>query len=251
LLEGFAGDGKVATSGRSQWGGGVALGREIETDRLPLFPVGRNLENGGAAKSTMGEKHLFAEGIFCDGGNDFRGDASEFRVAMMIGAIEDERNEGGARRDDFVAELASEVVAEGSGSHFGDGEATGGDDQNGGAEFGGIGMEEKLRGAFYFRDAGVEEDLDSGGTAFGFEKAGDVGRRIVAEELAERFFVVGDAMFLDENEKIVGRETGESGFGEVWVSGEEIFWRGVNVGEIATATAGDKDFFADAVGMFD
>jgi len=199
----------------------------------------------------MGEKHFFTEGISWGGGDDFRGDASEFRVAMMIGAIEDERNEAGTCGDDFVAELASEVVAEGSGAHFRDGEAPGGDDENGGAQFGGIGVEEKFSAAFHFGDAGAEKDLDSGGIAFGFEKAGDVGRRIVAEELAEHFFVVGDAMFLNENEKIVGRETGESGFDKVGVCGEEIFGRGVNVGEIAAATAGDKDFFADAVSMFD
>ena len=34
------------------------------------------------------------------------------------------------------------------------------------------------------------------------------------------------------------------------IGGEEVIRGGVNVGEIAAATAGDEDFFADAVGVF-
>ncbi len=58
---------------------------------------------------------------------------------------EDERDEAGAGLDDFQAELAGEVVAEGGGAHFGDGEAAGGDDKSGGAVFGGIAADDELR----------------------------------------------------------------------------------------------------------
>ena len=34
------------------------------------------------------------------------------------------------------------------------------------------------------------------------------------------------------------------------VSGNKIFGRTVNIGEVAAATAGDQDFFADAIGVF-
>jgi hypothetical protein len=37
----------------------------------------------------------------------------------------------------------------------------------------------------------------------------------------------------------------------VRVGGEEIFWGGVQVGEIAAATAGDEDFFAGALRAFE
>jgi hypothetical protein len=63
--------------------------------------------------------------------------------------------------------------------------------------------------------------------------------------------VVADAMFFDESEKIFWRETGESGFGEVRIGGEEIFGRCANVREIAAASAGDENFLADAVGVFE
>jgi hypothetical protein len=72
------------------------------------------------------------------------------------------------------AELASKAVAEGSGAGFGDGEAAGGDDEDGRAKFGGIGLYGKFGGAADFGDVGVQKDLDGGGTAFGFEQANDL-----------------------------------------------------------------------------
>jgi len=90
-----------------------------------------------------------------------------------------------------------------------------------------------------------------GGAAFGFEHVGDVGGGIVAEELAEGFFVVGDAMFLDEGEKVHGGVAGEGRFGEVGIRGEEILRLAMNVCEIAAAAAGDEDFLADAVGVLE
>jgi hypothetical protein len=199
----------------------------------------------------MSEEHFFAEGNFADGGDDLNGDAGEFCVAVVIGAIEDERNEGGVSGNDVVAELAGEVVAEGSGAHLGDGEAAGGDDEDGSAKFGGIGAKDEFGGALDLGDAGVDEDLDSGGVTFGFEQVDDVCGGIVAEELAQTFFVPGDAMFVDESEKVVGPETGESGFSEVGIGGEEVFGRGVNVREITAAAAGDEDFLADVVCMLE
>ncbi len=173
------------------------------------------MEDGGPAETAMSEEHFFAEGIFPRGGDDFGGDSGQFRIAMVIGAIENERDKSRARGNDFVAELSSEVVAEGGSAHFGDGKAAGGDDEDGGAKFGGIRVEDEFGGTLNFGDAGVEEDLDLGGATFGFEEVGDVRGGIVAEELAEPFFVVGDPMLFDESDEIRGSEADESGFGEM------------------------------------
>jgi hypothetical protein len=150
-----------------------------------------------------------------------------------------------------MAELAGEVVPERSGAHLGDGEAAGGDDEDGSAKFGGVRAENKFRSAANFGYASVENDLNLRGPAFAFEQIGDFRGRIVAEELAESFFVVGDAMLLDERDKIRGSVARQGGFGEMGIRGGEIFRRGVKVGEIATSAAGDKNLFADAVGVFD
>jgi len=120
LLESFLDSGDIAAGGCAEQRGGVALWRQVEMDGLAFFPVGGDLENRRAAEAAMGEEHFFAEGVFVGRGDDFGGDAGKFGVAVVVGAIEDERNEGGARGDDFVAELAGQVVAEGSGAHFGD-----------------------------------------------------------------------------------------------------------------------------------
>jgi len=74
---------------------------------------------------------------------------------------------------------------------------------------------------------------------------------MVAEELAQRFFVVGDAMLGEEREEIGGSEAGQGGFGEVGIGGEEVVGSGMKIGEIAAASAGDENFLADAVGMFE
>jgi len=74
---------------------------------------------------------------------------------------------------------------------------------------------------------------------------------MVAEELAQRFFVVGDAMLFEECEEIGGSEAGQSRFGEVGIGGKEVVGSGVEIGEIAAASTGDENFLADAVGMFE
>ncbi len=102
-----------------------------------------------------------------------------------------------------------------------------------------------------FGDLGVQDDFYVGGAAFGFEHVGDVAGGVVAEELAEGFFVVGDAMFFDEGEEIRGSVAGQGGFGEVGIRGEEILRLAMDVGEVAAASAGDEDFLADAVGVFE
>lgn len=209
------------------------------------------MQDGGTAETAMGEEHFFAEGIFSGGGDDFGGDSRQLGIVMMIGVVENERDKSGARGNNPVTELASEVVAERGGAHFGDGEAASSDDEDGGAKFGGLGAKDEFSGTLNFGDTGVNEDLDLGSAALGFEEVDNVGGGIVAEELAERFFVVGDAMLFDESDEIRGSEPGESRFGEVRIRGEKIFGSGVEIGEVAATTAGNEDFFADAVGVLE
>lgn len=153
-------------------------------DGLALFPAGGDLENGGSAEAEMREEHFLAEEIFSGGGDHFGGDAGEFGVAFLIGTIKNQGNERGTSRNDVVAELSGEIVAERGGTHFRDGESTSGDNEDGSAELCGIGTEDEFGGAANFVDAGVQEDLNPGVATFGFEQIGDVRCGIVAEELA-------------------------------------------------------------------
>ncbi len=54
---------------------------------------------------------------------------------------------------------------------------------------------------------------------------------------AEGLFVVGDTVLPDQGDEVGGGEAGERGFGEVGVLGEEVFGAGVEVGEVAAASA--------------
>jgi hypothetical protein len=58
-------------------------------------------------------------------------------------------------------------------------------------------------------------------------------------------------MFLDEGDEIGGGVAREGGFGEVRIFGEEVLRLGVKIREVATAAAGDQDFFADFFGALE
>jgi len=135
FLKDVADGGEITMGGGAERGGDVALGSEIELDGLAFFPVRRNLQDGGAAESAMSEKQFFAEGLVRGGGDHVGGDAGESGIAVMIGALENEGDECRSSGNEFMAELAGEIVAEGGGAHFGDGESASGNDENGGAKF--------------------------------------------------------------------------------------------------------------------
>ena len=58
-------------------------------------------------------------------------------------------------------------------------------------------------------------------------------------------------MFFHERDEVIGRVAGQRGFCEVRIRGDEIFRRAMNVREVAASAAGDEDFFAGAVGVFE
>ena len=93
--------------------------------------------------------------------------------------------------------------------------------------------------------------LDAGGAAFCFEHVENVARGAIAEELSQSFFVIGNAVFLDQRDEICGSVAGQRGLGKMRIGREEIFGLAVEVGEVAAAAAGDEDLLADAVGVFE
>jgi len=174
LLEDFAGGGEIAMRRGAKGCRGVALRGKIEVNGEALFPVGGDLENRRAAEAAMREKHFFAERIVVGGGDDFHRDAGKFGIAARIGPVEKKRNKSGARGDDLVAKLASEVVAKGSGADFRDRETAGSNDKDGSAEFRGVRVQNEFGGALHSGDAGIEKNLNVGGAALGFKKIGDI-----------------------------------------------------------------------------
>jgi hypothetical protein len=70
-------------------------------------------------------------------------------------------------------------------------------------------------------------------------------RPIVAEKLAGCFFVIGDAMLLDQLEEVERGESAERGFAEVRVVGQIVFGLHPEMGEVAASAAGYRDLLAD------
>ena len=97
-------------------------------------------------------------------------------------------------------------------------------------------------------DAARDADVDARRRAFIQQHLHDLARRAraFAEELAERLFVVGDAVLLDQRDEIALRVARQRRAGEVRVGGDEARGIvGVEVGEVAASAAGDEDFRAD------
>jgi hypothetical protein len=84
--------------------------------------------------------------------------------------------------------------------------------------------------------------FDVAALALGQQQAEDGVGGVVAEELAEGLFVVGDVVFADEFEEVLRSVERQRGFGEVGIGGEEAAGLAVDVGEVAAASAGDEDF---------
>lgn len=199
----------------------------------------------------MSDEHLFPEGLLVDRNDDWRGNAGQVAVLRLLLFCEDERNKGGARLDDFETELAGKIVTHGRCANFGNRKAPGCDDKYWRAKFGGVGADDELAGVLDFLNFRIENNLDAGVAALGFEHAGDVLCGAVAEKLAQCFFVIRNAMLLDESDEVRRRVAGQRGFREVFVGAEKILGAGVDVREIASAATGDEYFFADAVGAFE
>jgi len=102
-------------------------------------------------------------------------------------------------------------------------------------------VESKLIGFRDFVDPCVKQDFDVGGSAFLLEHGDDVIRRAIAEQLAELFFVVWDAVLFDQFQESIGAVTSKGRFGEVGIPGDEVVRAGVKIGEIAAAAAGDEN----------
>lgn len=161
-----------------------------------------------------------------------------------------QRNERRPSAHDFQPELSREIVAERRGTNFGDGKPTSRYYKHWSAKFVRAGSRREFGGVLNFLYFCVQKYLNAGIAALRLQHIRDVLRGAVAEELAESFLVVGNAMLFHEGDKIGGREPGEGGFGEVLVGADEILRATVDVCEVAASSTGDKNFLADAVGKF-
>ncbi len=97
----------------------------------------------------------------------------------------------------------------------------------------------------------VQENRHAGGAALLFEHVSDVPCGAVAEQLAERLFMIRNMVLFDQRQKVLRREPRQGRLAEVRVSRYKVLRPAMQVGEIAAAAAGDEDLLANAIGMFE
>ena len=97
----------------------------------------------------------------------------------------------------------------------------------------------------HFGDGAARLDMRGGSAALGGQHLRDVACRAVAEQLAQRLLVIGNAVLLHQADEVRRGIARQRRLGEVRVGGEEVLRPCVQVGEVAAPAAGDEDFPAD------
>ncbi len=187
------------------------------------------MQDGWAAEAAVGDEHFLAEALATDGGDHFGGDSGEVAVVLAVFGGEGQGNQRGTALAQLEPKLLCQFVAEGGGAHLGDREASGGDDEGGSVEFAIAGGDDELVCALHSPHAGRGEDVHMRGATFFLEQGDDFAGGAVAEQLAQRFLVVGDAVLFDEGDEVLRGVAGQRGFAEVRVRRKGSF-RGGNAG---------------------
>ena len=167
-------------------------------------------------------------------------------------AAQGERDEGGARLDDLEAELPRQFIGEASGAHFGDRRPAGGYNQRLGRERTGS----RCDGEAVARIGDIGDflfalDLDSALFAFCQQHIDDLLGRSVAEQLAQRFFMMRNAVAINKLYEIARRVSGERALGEMHIGRKVVCRTRIHIGEVATTAAGDQDLLANLVRAFE
>src|SRR5579872_4943335 len=105
--------------GIAKYGGDGATGGEVDKDCARLFPVGRNLKNGGAAQAAMCDQHLLAK-LLALAGSDYIGrDPRKIAIARTIFGLQHEWYERRSGLANGKTELARNLIAQGSSPDLG------------------------------------------------------------------------------------------------------------------------------------
>src|SRR5271154_7146133 len=118
------------------------------------------------------------------GDDDRRGNARQITVLSLFFLWKYEWNQRGARSYNFQTELTRQIVALGGRTDLGNGGPPRGHDQDWSAEFCGVGAQDEFGGVLNFLDFGIQNDLNIGVPALGFQHVGNVLSGTVAEKLA-------------------------------------------------------------------
>ena len=173
---------------------GRPIGQEVDPDLLAVAPVRGDLQDRGAGKAAMGEQGRLAEGGLAGARDHLGRDAGQVAEQQVL-AAQGQRHQRRPRLDHLQPEAARQIVGEAGRAHLRDGGAAGGDHQRRRARrLVAIADREQPVGVARPRAIALPSEIRTCALrAFLQQHMDDLPRRAVAEELAERLFVPGDA----------------------------------------------------------
>ena len=198
-------------------------------DLVAFAPIGRNLQDRGTTQAAMGEQHRFVEHRLAMPHPGLDGDTGQRLQPLQQRLVEGQRHQGGPRLRHRQAELPGEAIAEIARAHFGNGFSARRNHQR--AALHRFAVQEPQQKTFRrfldLIDFAVQAQLRVGLPHFGKKKIDDLLGRSIAEQLAQGFFVIGDAVALDQRDEILRRVAAERRNAEMRIGGEKLrgAWR--------------------------
>ena len=101
------------------------------------------------------------------------------------------------------------------------------------------------------RDGVPQAQIDMRLGAFLQQHSGDVARRTVAKQLAQRLFVERDLMAFDQRDEIMLRVTLQRRSAKMPIIGIKPVRSDVQIGEVAASATGNKDFLSRPIGVIE
>ena len=108
--------------------------------------------------------------------------------------------------------------------------------------------DESIRVA-HFANPGAQKYFHAGRAALRFQHSRDLVGRAIAKKLAQRFFVIGDAVLFDQGDKVLRRVARQRRFREVGIRGNEILRLAIEIREITASAARNQDFLSGSFGV--
>lgn len=228
-----------------------AFGQKVYPDVGAGLPVRRHLQDRRPRQTLVREKRRLAKLRTAAARHHVGRDAGQ-RLEQRLVLAERQRHQRRPRRDDGKTERARQLVGEPGGADLGNAGTAGGDDQRrrNGARLAERNAERPV-GVRHLADGVAKAQLHVSLRALIAQHRHDLPSRAVAEQLPQRLFVPGDAVAIDQSDEVLRPVAAQGRLGEMRVLRQEAFGRGVQVGKVAAAAAGDEDLLAGLVGVVD
>ncbi len=224
----------------------IAIGKQVNRDKLPRLPVAGDLQYRRAGEAAMGKEQIFAEHRPVFGGNNGRnGDPGERLELFQQRFMQRKRHQTGAGRQHLQAKLLGNFVTERRGTQPRHRQTAAGNHQVIGTD--GVTVELKRIALFVTRDRQhlrAQAHDHAALFALGHQHIDNLLRGVVAEQLAQRLLMPGDAVLTHQIDKVPLGVTRQCRFTKMPVLAQIRRRFNIEVGKVAAPAAGHQDFTA-------